>query len=94
MSSRRDPTVIGTDEFGNDMKEYYDCNDGYCVEIYNLTCERRCNELEFNMKEKNTVIFSGERVVLADCSARSTSEQSRLNSVSLSDLLSAHFHAT
>ena len=80
MASRRDPTVIGTDAFGNPKKEYYDCSGGYCVEIYNLTCERRCDELEFNMKEKNTVIFSGERIIVADCSARSTSDVSRLNS--------------
>lgn len=32
------------------------------------------------MKEKNSVIFSGEKVIIADCSARSTSDVSRLNS--------------
>ncbi len=44
MSSRKDPTKIGTDEFGNPVLTYYECIDGYCSEIYDLTCERRCNE--------------------------------------------------
>ncbi len=44
MHSRKDPTEIGTDEFGNSVLNYYECKNGYCSEIYNLTCERRCNE--------------------------------------------------
>ena len=82
MKDRRDPTVIGTDEYGNAVLTYYTCKDGYCTEIYDLKCERRCNELMFNTVEKNSVIFSGERLIIAECSARSTAEQSRLNSVS------------
>lgn len=80
MKSRRDPTVIGTDEFGNPVEGYYTCYDGYCIEIYDLKCERRCNDLTFNLVEKNSVIFSGERLIIAECSARSTAEESRLNS--------------
>jgi len=44
MASRKDPTKIGTDEFDNSVLRYYQCVEGYCSEIYNLTCERRCNE--------------------------------------------------
>lgn len=80
MKSRRDPTVIGTDEFGNAVLGYYTCTDGYCIEIYDLKCERRCNDLTFNMNDKNSVIFSEERLIIAECSARATAEESRLNS--------------
>ncbi len=80
MKSRRDPTVIGTDEFGNAVLGYYSCNNGYCVEIYNLTCERRCDDLTFNLSDKNSIIMIGERIILADCSARSTADESRINS--------------
>lgn len=80
MKDRRDPTMIGTDEFGNAVLGYYTCKDGYCIEIYDLKCERRCNELTFKTEHTNSVIFSGERLIMAECSARSTAEQSRLNS--------------
>ena len=69
----------GTDEYGNSVLQYYTCHNGQCEEIYNLKCERRCNELNFDMKNKNSVILSGERIIIADCSARSTAEFSRLN---------------
>lgn len=82
MHSRKDPTIIGSDEFGNSVLEYYTCNDGKCIEIYNLTCERRCNERTFNTVEKNTVIFSGERIIIAECSAISTADISRIVPVS------------
>ena len=60
---------------------YYTCEKGYCIEIYDLKCERRCDSLEFNMKKKNSVIFSGERIIIADCSTRSTPTDSRIDSV-------------
>lgn len=77
MKSRRDPTVIGTDEFGNAVLGYYTCTDGYCIEIYDLTCERRCNELTFQMTERNSIIVSGERLIIAECSARATAAVTR-----------------
>jgi len=80
MKGRRDPTVIGTDEFGNPVTGYYTCEDGYCIEIYDLKCERRCDSLDFQMNEKNSVIFQGEKIIIADCTARSTADVSRLNS--------------
>ena len=69
MSARRDPTMIGTDEYGNSVSLIYNCNNGYCSEIHSLTCERRCNEKVFNTTGKNTFIFDGERVIIArlDC---------------------------
>ena len=33
------------------------------------------------MRGKNSVIFSGEKIIIADCSAQSTATDSRLNSV-------------
>ena len=82
MDSRRDPTTIGTDEFGNPVLQYYTCDNGHCMEIYDLKCERRCNELVFDMKDKNSVIVDRERIIIAECSRRQTAETSRLVTVS------------
>ena len=68
MNARRDPTEIGTDEFGNSVLTYYTCKNGTCVEIYDLKCQRRCNEFEFDMRDKNSVIISEERIIIAKCS--------------------------
>ena len=81
MDSRRDPTTIGTDEFGNPVLQYYTCENGHCMEIYDLKCERRCNELVFDMKDKNSVIVDRERIIIAECSRRQTAETSRLVTV-------------
>ena len=84
MNARRDPTEIGTDEFGNSVLTYYTCKNGTCVEIYDLKCQRRCNEFEFDMRDKNSVIISEERIIIAKCSSRSSPEQSRItNDVSI-----------
>ena len=84
MSARRDPTEIGTDEYGNSILTYYKCNDGVCVEIYDLKCQRRCNELEFDMSDKNSVIISEERIIIASCSKKTSPERSKItNNVSL-----------
>ena len=37
--------------------------------------------MDFQMNEKNSVIFQGEKIIIADCTARSTADVSRLNSV-------------
>ena len=86
MDSRRDPTTIGTDEFGNPVLQYYTCENGHCMEIYDLKCERRCNELVFDMKDKNSVIVDRERIIIAECSRRQTAETSRLVTVSYPSL--------
>ena len=78
MNARRDPTEIGTDEYGNSILTYYNCKNGTCMEIYDLKCERRCNELVFEMSDKNSVIISEERIIIAKCSSRSSPEQSRI----------------
>ena len=84
MNARRDPTEIGTDEYGNSILTYYNCKNGTCMEIYDLKCERRCNELVFEMSDKNSVIISEERIIIAKCSSRSSPEQSRItNDVSI-----------
>ena len=71
MKDRRDRTVIGTNKTGNGtpVKSYYTCLNGYCTEIYNLTCERKCNETEFDLVGKNSVIFTGEKVITSKCSS-------------------------
>ena len=46
---------------------YYECHDGYCSEIYNLKCERRCNSKTFYTTGINSIIFVGEKVIMADC---------------------------
>lgn len=43
-----------------------------CSEIYNLTCERRCDSLTFDTRDKNMYIFNGERVIITKCHSRST----------------------
>ena len=67
--------------FSPNFSGYFTCTEGYCVEIYDLKCERRCDSKEFDMRGKNSVIFSGEKIIIADCSAQSTATDSRLNSV-------------
>jgi len=71
MTTRRDPTMIGTDSYGLPKESYYNCNKGKCSEIHSLTCERRCNEKVFDTKGKNTFIFNGERIIVASCAGRS-----------------------
>ena len=76
MNARRDPTEIGTDEYGNPVLKYYNCQNGHCVEIYDLKCKRNCNEIEFDMSDKNSVIISEERIIIAKCSSRSINDVS------------------
>ena len=76
MTAQRDPTEIGTDEYGNSILKYYHCQNGNCTEIYDLKCKRRCNELEFDMSDKNSVIISEERIIIAKCSSRSINDVS------------------
>ena len=89
MHSRRDPTVIGTDEFGNSVLRYYTCKKGYCSEIYDLKCERRCNERIFDTRDKNTYIFNGEQIIITKCLARSTTHEERLEGKRGEDVLMA-----
>ncbi len=79
MHSRKDPTEIGTDEFGNSVLNYYECKNGYCSEIYNLTCERRCNEKTFKTEGINSVLFIEEHLIMAGCNRRSTVNISNLD---------------
>ena len=58
---------------------YYECNDGYCSEIYNLTCERRCNSKTFHTRGINSILFSGETLVMVHCNRRSTISVTRLD---------------
>ncbi|TRY79645.1 hypothetical protein TCAL_12607 [Tigriopus californicus] len=79
MDSRKDPTIIGTDEYGNSVLVYYECRNGYCSEIYDLVCERRCDSRMFSTLLKNSMLFIGERVIMAECSKRSTVNVSSLD---------------
>ena len=80
LSSRPENTLIHF--FNSTNLGYYTCVKGYCIEIYNLTCERRCDSLEFKMKQKNSVIYSAEKIIIADCSSRSTPTDTIRDSVS------------
>lgn len=42
MTKRKDPTLIGVNEFGQSVQAFYHCQKGFCTEIYNLKCERKC----------------------------------------------------
>ncbi len=80
MHSRKDPTEIGTDEYGNSVLNYYECTKGQCSEIYDLTCERRCNERTFKTGQGiNSVLFIQEHVIMAQCAKRSTVNVSSLD---------------
>ncbi len=79
MSSRKDPTKIGTDDYGLPRLAYYECKKGYCSEIYDLKCERRCDSKTFRTRDKNSIMFIGERIIMAKCSSRGTVMESRLD---------------
>nr|XP_040567981.1 uncharacterized protein LOC121117603 [Lepeophtheirus salmonis] len=78
LRKRRDPTIIGTDIYRNPVKRYYTCEHGYCSEIYDLKCERRCDDLQFNTTGKNSFIFNGEKIIMAYCRKRSTAKISKV----------------
>ena len=46
---------------------YYECHGGYCSEIYNLKCERRCDSKTFYTTGINSILFVGEKVIMANC---------------------------
>ena len=56
---------------------YYECHGGYCSEIYNLKCERRCKSKTFRTTGMNSILFVGEKVIMANCD-RSVVWSSRL----------------
>ena len=59
---------------------YYECHGGYCSEIYNLKCERRCKSKTFRTKGMNSVLFVGEKVIMANC------DRSSLYKITVTDL--------
>lgn len=67
MKVRSDSTLIGRDEYGRPKLKYYSCNDGHCEEIYNLACERRCEDIRIDPSKTNFVLFHGEELVRAQC---------------------------
>lgn len=79
MTSRKDPTKIGMDEFNLPDLTYYRCIKGYCSEIYDLKCERKCDSKMFQTTGKNSVLFIGERVIMARCAKRHTVNVSDLD---------------
>ena len=95
MKDRIDRTVIGTNKTGNGtpVKSYYTCHNGYCTEIYNLTCERKCNDTEFDLVEKNSVIFTGEKVITSKCFRTFASGDVSLPSLNSVNLMISHRQA-
>ena len=92
MKDRIDRTVIGTNKTGNGtpVKSYYTCHNGYCTEIYNLTCERKCNDTEFDLVGKNSVIFTGEKVITSKCFRTFASGDVSLPSLNSVNLIILH----
>ena len=83
MKDRRNRTAIGKDKYGLNSTTYYTCKKGYCSEIYNVKCERRCTKHthQFDMTDKNSVILTGEKVITTKCLNRYTSDETPLNEV-------------
>ena len=83
MKDRRNRTAIGKDKYGLNSTTYYTCKKGYCSEIYNVKCERKCTKHthQFDMTDKNSVILTGEKVITTKCLNRYTSDDTPLNEV-------------
>ena len=83
MKDRRNRTAIGKDKYGLNSTTYYTCKKGYCSEIYNVKCERRCTKHthQFDMTDKNSVILTGEKVITTKCLNRYISDETPLNEV-------------
>ncbi len=79
MASRRDPSQLGLDDYKQPKLIYYYCKKGYCEEIYDLKCERKCDSMVFDTTDKNSMLFIGERIIMAQCSKRSTVNVSSLD---------------
>jgi hypothetical protein len=70
MHSRQDVAYVGVDLTRKPPEPkltYYICEEGDCRKVENLKCERVCDFKEFDFKDKNMVLFSGERVVMGHC---------------------------
>ncbi len=70
MHSRQDVAYFGVDMTRNPPEPkltYYSCKKGECTKIYDLKCQRVCDFKKFDLKDKNMVLFSGERVVMGHC---------------------------
>jgi len=70
MHSRQDVAYFGVDMTRNPPEPkltYYNCLKCDCTKIHQLKCQRVCDFKEFDFKDKNMVLFSGERVVMGHC---------------------------
>ena len=54
---RRDVVYFGVDENDYSKLTYYNCVEGQCVEIYNLTCNRTCDAQRFDFTSANVAIL-------------------------------------
>ena len=54
---RRDVVYFGVDENEDAKLTYYNCVEGQCVEIYNLTCNRTCDAQTFDFSSSNVAIL-------------------------------------
>lgn len=70
MHSRQDVAYFGVDMTKKPPEPkltYYECITGECIKVHSLKCDRTCDFKEFNFKDKNLVLLSGERVVMSHC---------------------------
>ena len=64
-----------------ESKYFYCTDDKICSEIKNMNCKRTCNNTEFIIPPKATVILSNEDIVIAQCPANNDEISSSQNSI-------------
>lgn len=69
IKSRRDIILFGVDDKTEPEPRltYYDCKHGNCSVVYDLECNRTCDEKRFDMRKSNVIMLQGERIVMASC---------------------------
>ena len=54
---RRDVVYFGVDEYDDPLLTYYQCQEGNCSEIYDMKCNRTCDDVEFNFGDVNVALL-------------------------------------
>ena len=70
MHSRQDVAYFGVDMTKDPPEKklfYYNCKEGVCTAVHTLKCKRVCDYKQFDFKNRNLVLFQGERIVMANC---------------------------
>ena len=54
---RRDVVYFGVDEYDDPLLTYYQCQEGNCSEIYDMKCNRTCDDVKFNFEDVNVALL-------------------------------------